>query len=212
MTKSVAALHAAVGTPERILTAALVIAEREGLDAVSHRAVAKEAAVAVGLIRYHFHSIGELLDAVLAQAVASLALASARPIAMPEGDARDAAALSLTLDLVVLLSQDRNVTIMWLEILLRSGQTLRYQCAAAAWRAHRQRAIEAIVDAANLQLSADAMRGLGDYMLGETIRQVPLPLSTARILEMQRRIERFLDVLKRNEQEGLFLQLLADAR
>lgn len=71
--------------------------------------------MAVGLIRYHFHSIGELRDTVLAQAVASLALAAEPPIVMPEGDAQNAAVLSLTLDLVVLLSQDRDVTLMWLE-------------------------------------------------------------------------------------------------
>ncbi|MFL5750920.1 MAG: TetR/AcrR family transcriptional regulator, partial [Chloroflexota bacterium] len=53
---------------ERILDATMAIVGRCGLEAVTHRAVAREAGVSLGAISHHFPTRQALLEAALAQA------------------------------------------------------------------------------------------------------------------------------------------------
>ena len=61
-------------TRKQILTAALRIAKRYGLQAVKRDAVAHEAGCGTGTVNFHFQTVRYLHDAVLTEAVRTRAL------------------------------------------------------------------------------------------------------------------------------------------
>src|SRR5215217_9243720 len=56
------------GAEERIVAATLAIVGEQGLQAVTHRAVARKAGVSLGAISHHFPTRGDLLRGALRQA------------------------------------------------------------------------------------------------------------------------------------------------
>jgi len=54
---------------ERILKAAIIVAEKKGYQHFTRNAVAEEAEVSGSLVQFHFHTIQILKDAVLTEAI-----------------------------------------------------------------------------------------------------------------------------------------------
>lgn len=54
---------------ERILQAAILVAEKKGYQHFTRNAVAQQAEISGSLVQFHFHTIQLLKDAVLAEAV-----------------------------------------------------------------------------------------------------------------------------------------------
>lgn len=65
--------RARAGGPEPLLDAALRVIEREGIDALTVRAVAHEAKVSPGTVSYHFDSTDELLERALEHGAGQIA-------------------------------------------------------------------------------------------------------------------------------------------
>lgn len=82
------------GSRERILAAALELAGREGLEALTTRRVAKEAGVNVGLLHYYFQSKEALVEETLELYVGEI-LSSAMASGGPEAEEPEARLVAL---------------------------------------------------------------------------------------------------------------------
>jgi len=112
-----------------ILDAAVALLVHEGFAAVTHRAVARDADVPLGSVRYYFGSRDELVAAALEQ-LAERSLQHARAVAAdPPADRADAVVALVTGD------ADRDELLAIYERYVQAARQPRFAARARAWTA-----------------------------------------------------------------------------
>lgn len=124
----------------QILSAALAIALREGLEAVTARSVAKEAGLSQGLVFFHFANTEGLMDALIAE-VTEATLAAAEPGTSSDGGATGRPFGEFLADRLMSLDQEDSRRILellveaWVAGLRMPGARQSVRRAAARYRA-----------------------------------------------------------------------------
>lgn len=156
----------------QILKAALRLIGREGREAITHRAVAKEAGVPLGSTTYYFESRDDLLAQALQQ-MAAEQIAKYESLG-PELSALDSPAKLAKRLLADLLTaaKDRTAFIAEYELWLEAGRRPELREAAQGWCAAERGALADALDqlgssepAADASLVAAVLDGFGERIL-----------------------------------------------
>ena len=158
-------------TRERILEAALSIIGTRGAAAVTHRAVAERAGVALGSITYHVSSTSRLLEEALRLAGER---ERERVGAAEPADPADAAGWvsGLVDHLLVAGSADRERKLAAFELMLESARQPHLRVELADWGESYLRTAEVALAAAGARSPADDARLLVAALLGLDLVQL----------------------------------------
>jgi TetR/AcrR family transcriptional regulator, regulator of biofilm formation and stress response len=164
--------QAAVGRREQILEATLRVIGRGGRQAVTHRAVAEEAAVPLGSTTYYFDSRDDLLQQALEHVAASEVERYAvlgqelRAVKSPKELA------DRLIDELVARAKDRIAHIAEYELWLEAGRRPELREAATNWCDAEQRSVAGAMEALgsadpaiDASLVVAAIDGLGERVL-----------------------------------------------
>lgn len=156
---------------EAILEAALSIAGAQGTAAVTHRAVAKRAGVAVGSITYYFSSTSELLEEALRLAGER---ERERITAAAPDDPTDASAWvrGLVDHLLVVSDADRERKLAAFELMIESARQPRLRAELGEWQQSYLRTAEAAIAAAGAKDPVGDARLLLSALLGLDLVQL----------------------------------------
>ena len=166
------ATKAAQGRREQILDAALRVIGRSGREAVTHRAVAKEAGVPLGSTTYYFDSRDDLLG----QALEHVARKEADRYGRLGEELRKAktprALADMLMDQLIFDAEDRSAYIAEYELWLEAGRRPDLREPATAWCDAVQLAVAGAMEklgstdpAADASLVVAAIDGLGERVL-----------------------------------------------
>jgi TetR/AcrR family transcriptional regulator, regulator of biofilm formation and stress response len=164
--------QATAGRREQILEAALRLIGRSGRQAVTHRAVAEEAAVPLGSTTYYFDSRDDLLQQALEHVAASEVerYAERGEELRSVKSARELA--DRLIDDLVAAAEDRVAYIAEYELWLEAGQRPELREAAQNWCDAEQRSVAGAMEslgssdpATDASLIVAAIDGLGERVL-----------------------------------------------
>ena len=164
--------RATQGRREQILEATLRVIGREGRQAVTHRAVAKEAGVPLGSTTYYFDSrddlLGQALEHVAAQEVERYASLGEQLRTVKSGHELADRLISQ----LVAAAEDRVAYIAEYELWLEAGRRPDLREAAQSWCDAEQRSVAGALEAlgssdpaADASLVVAALDGLGERLL-----------------------------------------------
>jgi TetR/AcrR family transcriptional regulator, regulator of biofilm formation and stress response len=189
--------QATVGRREQILEAALRVIGRAGIHAVTHRAVAEEAAVPLGSTTYYFDSRDDLIRQAL-EYVAASEIERYGERAEELRDVKTAHALADRLiDELVAAAEDRIAYIAEYELWLEAGRRPELREAAQSWCDAEQRSVALAMEAlgsgdpsTDASLVVAAIDGLGERVLAR--EDDPAEAANEFRPELRRLIERLL--------------------
>ena len=146
------------GRRDRIAKAAVAVVAERGLEGLTHRAVAKAAAVPLGSTTYHFSDREEMLEAAMSEAAAETRRKiEAWAAAIGEGEDLVEALADL---LVRETSDGREMNVVAYELYLAALKRPALRPAAARWSANLRLAIERFADSLTAASLAAAAEGI----------------------------------------------------
>lgn len=175
------------GVEERILAATMAMIGEQGLQAVTHRAVARKAGVSLGAISHHFPTRGDLLRSTLRHG-AAIEVARLERLALTlQSQAFETRAWVHAMATALGGDLRRNPTrhLAQYELLLACARDPELRELSRAWREAHLRVSEAGLRAAGSRAPEEHAQLLTAAVTGLLLKQLayPEPNFTARVLE-----------------------------
>lgn len=175
-------------TRSRIIAAAIKAMGNRGIAGFTHRAVAEEGRISLASLTYHFESKDDLIDQVSASILDDSSadfIALRARVAKEATDRASFADLSTTI-IAAAVSEHREETMAWLELMLHGGRDPEAAARARKWFAALHAIWTEIADLCGQSCPAQAAQSAIDQAAGFILIAVGLGLESQEILDVLR--------------------------